>query len=117
MKKFQDQLSEVSKTLSELFKKVNQMKRRINKLSSATATGSKRGRPPGRQAPGRPARVRQDTLLDSIYKAIRRSRKGISIVELKSKIALDDRQISNALYKLTKKGMVRTKSRGVYIKS
>jgi hypothetical protein len=112
MKKLQDQLAEVSKTLSELFKKVNQMKRRINKLSSTTAAGPKRGRPLGRKA-----RVRQDTVLDSIYKAIRRSRKGISIVQLKSKIALDDRQISNALYKLTKKGLVRTKSRGVYIKS
>jgi predicted nucleic acid-binding Zn-ribbon protein len=116
MKKLQDQLAEVSKTLSELFKKVNQMKRRINKLSAAAA-GPKRGRPPGRQVLGRKARVRQDTVLDSIYKAIRRSRKGISIVQLKSKIALDDRQISNALYKLTKKGIVRTKSRGVYIKS
>jgi hypothetical protein len=112
MKKLQDQLMDVSKVLSGLFKKVNQIKRHIDKLSSTTTVGAKRGRRPGRKP-----RVRQDTVLDSIYKTIRGSRKGVRIAELKSKTALEDRQISNALYKLTKKGMVRTKSRGVYIKS
>jgi hypothetical protein len=112
MKKLQDQLTEVSKALAGLFKKVNQIKRRIDTLSSAQGAGPRRGRRPGSKA-----QMRQDTLLDSIYKAIRNSRNGISILQLKAKTALDERQISNALYKLTKKGMVRTKSRGVYIKS
>jgi predicted transcriptional regulator of viral defense system len=52
-----------------------------------------------------------------VYKTIRRSRNGISIAQLKAKTALDDRQLSNALYKLTKKGMIEAKSRGVYVKS
>jgi hypothetical protein len=112
MKKIHDQLADVSKGLSALFKTINQIRRRMDKLSLTTAQGGKRG-----PRLSRPAKVRQDTLLDSIYKTIRRSRNGINIVQLKSKTALDDRQISNALYKLTKKGMVRTKSRGVYIKS
>ena len=42
---------------------------------------------------------------------------GITIAQLKGKTALDDRQLSNALYKLTKKGMIAAKSRGVYVKS
>ena len=117
MKKAHDQLSEVSKALSGLFKKVNKIAKRISKLGSAAGVKSKRGRKPGRPAPARAARVRQDTVLDSVYKTIRRSRNGITIAQLKSKTALDDRQLSNALYKLTKKGVIEAKSRGVYVKS
>jgi hypothetical protein len=114
MKKVNDQLAEVSKALSGLFKKVNKIARHLGKLGSAAGAKTKRGRKPGRPAP---ARVRQDTVLDSVYKAIRRSRNGITIAQLKGKTALDDRQLSNALYKLTKKGMIEAKSRGVYVKS
>jgi hypothetical protein len=117
MKKAHDQLSDVSKALSGLFKKVNKIAKRISKLGSAAGVKSKRGRKPGRPAPARAARVRQDTVLDSVYKTIRRSRNGITIAQLKGKTALDDRQLSNALYKLTKKGVIEAKSRGVYVKS
>jgi hypothetical protein len=117
MKKLQDQLSEVSRTLSGLYKKVNKLSRQIGKLDSTPRAKSKRGRKPGRKAPAGAARVRQDTVLDSVYGAIKRSRSGISIAQLKSKTTLGDRQLSNALYKLTKKGMVYAKARGVYVKS
>ena len=117
MKKLQDQLSEVSKTLSGLFKKVNKLTRQIGKLGAPAKVKSKRGRKPGRKARAAAARVRQDTVLDSVFGAISRSRSGISIAQLKSKTALGDRQLSNALYKLTKKGMVYAKTRGVYAKS
>jgi hypothetical protein len=40
----------------------------------------------------------------------------VTIATLKAKTKLDSRQLSNALYKLSKKGMIRTKSRGVYVK-
>lgn len=117
MKELQDQLTEITQALSEIFKKVNQMKRHIGKRLPVSAVGSRAVRRPGRQESGRKTGVREETVIDLIYKAIRRSRKGISIVQLKNKTALDDRQISNALYKLTKKGLVHTQSRGVYIKS
>jgi len=117
MKKLQDQLAEVSRTLSGLFKKVNKLTRQIGKVRSPARVKSKPGRKPGKKAPARAARVRRDTVLDSVYGAIRRSRSGISIAQLKSKTALGDRQLSNALYKLTKKGMVYAKARGIYAKS
>lgn len=117
MKKLKDQLAEVSRTLSGLFKKVNKLTRQVGKLGSPPRVKSKPGRKPGRKAPARAARVRRDTVLDSVYGAIKRSRSGISIAQLKSKTALGDRQLSNALYKLTKKGMVYAKARGVYAKN
>jgi hypothetical protein len=56
-------------------------------------------------------------VLDSVFETIKRNRSGISIAQLKKKTDLGDRQLSNALYKLTKKGMVHAKSRGIYVKS
>ena len=78
MKKLQDQLAEVSKALSGLFKKVNKLTRQARKMGPAARVKLKPGRKPGRKAPARAARVRQDTVLDSVYGAIKRSRKGKS---------------------------------------
>jgi len=52
----------------------------------------------------------------SVYDVIKRCRKGTSIPRLREKTGLDSRQISNALYKLTKKGLIVAKSRGLYVK-
>jgi Sugar-specific transcriptional regulator TrmB. len=48
-------------------------------------------------------------------KLIKRSRKGATVEKIKEATKLDKKQISNSLYKLTKKGMVKTVSRGVYV--
>ena len=55
------------------------------------------------------------TVLDSVYGAIKRSKKGVAIATLKQKTKLDARQLSNALYKLSKKGAIKAKSRGIYV--
>jgi predicted Rossmann fold nucleotide-binding protein DprA/Smf involved in DNA uptake len=57
-----------------------------------------------------------NTMLDNIYGMISRSRKGITVERIKKRTGLEPRQVSNALYKLTKKGQIETLSRGVYIK-
>ena len=46
---------------------------------------------------------------------IKKSKKGASIDQLRAKTKLEARQLSNALYKLSKKGMIATKSRGIYV--
>jgi ribosomal protein S25 len=56
------------------------------------------------------------TVLDTVYDAIKRSKKGVTVAQLKTKTQLDARQLSNALYKLSKKGMVQAPSRGLYLK-
>jgi peptidoglycan hydrolase CwlO-like protein len=57
------------------------------------------------------------TVLDTVLSAIKSSPSGVAISKLKVKTKLDPRQLSNALYKLSKKGAIKTKSRGVYVKS
>ncbi len=56
------------------------------------------------------------TMLDNILGMISRSRNGITVERLKKRTGLQARQVSNALYKLTKKGKIETLSRGVYAK-
>ena len=58
----------------------------------------------------------QQTMLDNIFVMISRSRNGITVERLKKRTGLEARQVSNALYKLTKKGKIETVSRGVYVK-
>ncbi len=56
------------------------------------------------------------TMLDSIFGMISRSRSGITVERLKKRAGLEARQVSNALYKLTQKGKIKTISRGLYVK-
>jgi predicted transcriptional regulator of viral defense system len=55
-------------------------------------------------------------MLDAVFDIIKRTKKGVTVAQLREKTKLDSRQLSNALYKLTKKGAIQTKSRGLYVK-
>ncbi|MBU3947825.1 MAG: hypothetical protein KJ882_06040 [Proteobacteria bacterium] len=57
------------------------------------------------------------TILGSVLTTVKRSKNGISIAKIKEKTGLEQRQLSNALYKLLKNGKVALKERGVYIAS
>jgi len=58
----------------------------------------------------------QPTLLDAVYGVIKRSRNGATIAKIIEKTDIAPKQLSNALYKLTKKNKIEAKSRGLYIK-
>ena len=113
MKKLQNQLKTVSKSLAVLSKQVEKLSQQVGK-SQATA----------KVAPARKATAKKKsaagtggkTVLDTVYDVIRRSKKGVTVSQLKDKTSLDARQLSNALYKLSKKGQVYAKSRGLYVK-
>jgi hypothetical protein len=64
----------------------------------------------------KPAAAKGVTVLGSVFDSIKRSKKGISIEKIKEKVGFGGRQLSNALYKLTKQDKIKTVSRGVYIK-
>ena len=122
MKKMKDQLKSISRSLVSLSKQVDRLTKQVDKLQPAVKAAPKKKAAPARKAaatkkPVKPAAgARPVTVLDSVYTVIKRSRKGVSIADLKTKTKLDSRQLSNALYKLTKKGMVMAKSRGLYVK-
>ena len=55
-------------------------------------------------------------MLESILGMISRSRNGVTVGQLKKRTGLAARQVSNALYKLTKNSQIETLSRGLYVK-
>jgi predicted nucleic acid-binding Zn-ribbon protein len=118
MKNLKEELARISKTLSGLSKQVDKITKQIGKAASPAGRKVKPGRKPSKKAPVKRAGLkRTDTVLESVYTAISRSRSGLGIAQLQRKTDLGPRQLSNALYKLTKKGLVHTQSRGVYVKS
>ena len=124
MKKMKDQLKSISRSLASLSKQVDGLTKQVDKLQPAKKAAPKKKVAPkpktktaaAKKPVKRAARAKSTTVLDSVLTVIKRSRKGVGIADLKAKTKLDSRQLSNALYKLTKKGMVRAKSRGVYVK-
>ncbi|MFH2219138.1 MAG: hypothetical protein ABII68_05710 [Pseudomonadota bacterium] len=132
MKRLQDHLKTISKALSALSKKIDQATTRIEKLQAAKPKSAKKAAPK-KKAPAKKtvakrkaaakkpaakkkAPVTRSTALDSVLNVVNKSKKGITIAALKEKTGYNPKQLSNALYKLSKKDMITKKSRGVYVK-
>ena len=135
MKKVKAQLKVLSKNLVSLSKQVDKISKQVDKMQPATKPTAKRKpvvkRKPAakrtraaapkrvvqrtRAAATKPRTARGLTVLDSVFNAIKRSKRGVSIAQLKAKTGLNPRQLSNALYKLSKKGTIVAKSRGLYV--
>jgi predicted Rossmann fold nucleotide-binding protein DprA/Smf involved in DNA uptake len=121
MKKLKDQLKTISSSLTSLSKQVEKITKQVEKLQSKKAavapkkTAVKK-KVVAKKAPAKKAPAKPPTVIDSILNAIKKTKKGITIAQLKEKTEFNSKQLSNALYKLTKKGEIKTKSRGLYVK-
>jgi hypothetical protein len=118
MKSMRAQLKDVSKELAQLAKHVDRIavqakKTGQKKKTPAKAAAKKKGHG---AAAGEKIAAKTATLLDSVYGVIKKSRNGVAIATLKAKTRLGPRQLSNALYKLSQKGKIEAKSRGLYFK-
>ena len=117
MKKIQTQLKTISKSLASLSKQVERITKQVDKLQPVKKAPAKRKKVVRKVAVRKKAApARGKTVLDTVYSVIKRSKKGATIATLKTKTGLDSRQLSNALYKLSKKRLVYAKSRGLYVK-
>jgi len=125
MKKIKAQLDTLSKSLVTLSKKVEKISDQVDKLLTSKATvpakkiaGKKvvKKKAEKQISVKKKSAAKPATMLDTVLDTIKRSKKGITVAQLKEKTKLDSRQLSNALYKLTKKGDIQTKSRGLYVK-
>ncbi len=119
-----NQLKSIAKHLTALSKQVEKLSKQVDKGLAAKKTVSKstKAKPKAKKAaPVKKVKMAKvdkgATVLNSVLDVIKKSRKGISIAQLKEKTDLNPRQLSNALYKLTKKGSIKSMSRGIYTKS
>ncbi len=117
MSKLQTQLNTVSKSLAALSKQVERISKQVDKLQPAKkAATTPKAAPARKPAVRKAAAAGGKTVLDTVYDAIKANKKGVTVVQLKQKTKLDARQLSNALYKLSKRDQVYAKSRGLYVK-
>jgi len=121
MKKIKAQLKTLSKSLATLSKQVEKITDQVDKLKAPQkATPAKKTvakkKVAKKAAAKKAAPAKQETMLDTVFDTIKRTKKGVTVSQLREKTKLDSRQLSNALYKLTKKGIIQTKSRGLYVK-
>jgi len=116
MKNLQSQLKTVSKSLSALSKQVEKISNQVEKPVAAKRAAAKKPAAAKKVAAEKSAPAGGKTVLDTVLDVIKRSRKGVTVAQLKTKTQLNARQLSNALYKLSKKGMVQAPSRGLYEK-
>jgi uncharacterized Zn finger protein len=63
------------------------------------------------------AKVKVETLFDTVVGIVRRSKKGVTLGRIREKTGLDDKQIRNSIYKAKKQGMIKNLKRGVYVSS
>ena len=126
MKKIKAQLKTLSKSLATISKQVEKITNQVDKLQAPQkaapvkkAVAKKKvakKKVVKKAAAKKPAPAKQVTMLDAVFDIIKRTKKGVTVTQLREKTKLDSRQLSNALYKLTKKGAIQTKSRGLYVK-
>lgn len=131
MKKIQTQLKSVAKQMASLAAKIEKLNAQLaaapaaKKAAPARKKAATKKKALAKKAPAKKAAAKKapaakaskTTVLDSVMAVINKSRSGATIANLKSKTGLESRQLSNALYKLSKKGMIKSKSRGVYVKA
>ena len=125
MKKVQSQLKSIAKSLSALSKQIDSVSKQLGNAQPAKKASPKKKAPKkvaakkvvAKKAVAKKATpAKKKNVLDTVLGVIKRSRKGVSIPALKEKTSLNSRQLSNALYKLAKRGVIASKSRGIYIK-
>ena len=140
MKKAQTQIKAIAKNLATLATKLEKLnaqlaaapakkapakkkaaakpkKKAVTKAKAAKAPKAKATKAKKPAAKKTKAATGKATVLDNVLDVISKSRNGATIANLKAKTKLESRQLSNALYKLSKKKMIKTVSRGVYVKA
>ena len=130
MKKIQVQIKNATKALKTLAEKLEKIEKELGTTAApkkaapakkAPAKTKKKAATPkktaAKKATASAASDAKGTVLDNVLDVIKKSKNGATIANLKAKTGLESRQLSNALYKLSKKGQIKTVSRGVYVKA
>ena len=116
MKKLKDQLKTISSSLTSLSKQVEKITKQVEKLQPKKAAVAPKKTAAKKKVAAKKAPAKPPTVIDTILNAVKKTKKGITIAQLKEKTDFNSRQLSNALYKLAKKGKIEAKSRGSYVK-
>ncbi len=97
------------KDIDKLTAKLDRIEKVIKKSAQMVSRNTQRG--PGGRPPGGYGMTASDTVL-GIVKA---SKKGIDFAGIQAKSAFNEKKLRNIIYRLSKLGTIKRKSRGIYI--
>jgi len=117
MKKLQTQLQGIVKNLISLSQKVEKLITQIPTSKAVPKAAAVKKEKASKRNADKPAGDQQLSVLDTVLDAVKRSKKGASVPKLREKTGLSARQLSNALYKLAKRGSIKAEARGIYVKA
>jgi hypothetical protein len=120
IKKMKKDLQAVNKQLKALVKKTERLIRAVEKLDKPKAEKKPVKKKAVKKVPAKKVVVSRSappTAADNIFAIIKRSKKGVNTKALMKKTGYERRSISNAIYKLTKQGKIKSAAKGVYVKA
>ena len=121
LEKFLKVLSEGMRTLAQ---GVEGLAVKVDELANTQSPSPKPApRKTTQKAPPKPSKqtskssAKQGTATDAVLTIIKRYKKGVNVATLKEKTGFNDKKIHNIIYKLKKKGLVKSVGKGVYTKA
>ena len=115
MKNLKKDLQAVNKGLNALANKVEKMIAAVDKVEKPKAAPAK---PVMKAAAKLVAKktVGKVTAADTVLAIIKRSKKGVNMVALMEKTGFNQKKVANIVFKLRKLGIIKSESKGVYVK-
>ena len=124
MKQIKKDLQAVVKNLKSLMQKTEKIAKKLDKLEKAKPKPKAKARAAVRVRPAKKRVVRKApakkkakvTAIDTVFKLIKGSKKGVNTATLKKKTGFRDKKIWNIINRLKKQGEIKSARKGVYVK-
>jgi hypothetical protein len=118
MKDVKRELQSIAKALKSLTQKTEKMAKEIDKAKKAAAPKKarrkKRAATVPKKKPGR--KPVQKTASEVILNIIGKSRKGVDAATLRAKTGFNSQKIRDNIYRLSKRGAIKSPRKGFYVK-
>jgi len=114
MKKLKKDLEAVARDLKGLTQKTEKIVRELKRLDKAQATKKPKAKAARKKPVKRGKRV---TATNSVLRIIERRKRGIDTATLRKRTGYDTNKIRIILYRLKKRGKIKSEARGIYVKA
>ena len=115
MKQLKKDLQAVSKTLKQLTLRTENIVKRLDKLEKPKPVKKAKAKVKAKpKVTKKPVKV---SAAATVLAIIKRSRKGVDVTTLKSKAGIGSATVNSIIYRLKKKGKIKSGGRGIYMKA
>ncbi len=113
MKQLKKDLQAVSKSLKQLTLTTEKIAKKLDKLEKPEPVKKPKAKAKPKVTK-KPAKV---SAAATVLAIIKRSRKGVDVATLKSKAGIGSTTVNSIIYRLKKKGKIKSGGRGIYVKT